>query len=160
MLPESASPGARSCSVLASVAVLGDFWTLGVLRCAAFGARRYGEFHRELGVATNVLADRLSRLVDAGVLARVAYQQRPPRHEYVLTDAGRELVPVLLALKAWGDTHLQPDGPFTAVRHAGCRRPLEVVARCPDCDSAVPADAVETVPLRPAVAPGTVAGRG
>lgn len=136
--------------MLAAVTVLGDFWTLGVLRCAVYGLRRYGEFERELGIATNVLADRLARLVNAGVLERHVYQQHPPRHEYVLTQIGRELMPLVLLLKAWGDAHLQPDGPYTTVQHRACRSPLQVVLRCPDCDATVALPDIETVHLRPA----------
>ena len=103
--PERAA--ARECSVMRTLEVVGDFWTLGVLRCAALGSRRFGDFERELGIATNVLADRLQRLVDAGVLQRVRYSDRPPRDEYVLSARGRDLAPVLSALKAWGDAHLR-----------------------------------------------------
>lgn len=148
-----AGDSAESCSVLRAAGVLGDFWSIGVLRCAVYGMRRYGEFQRELGVATNVLAARLAQLVEAGVLERVRYQERPPRDEYTLTPAGRELVPLVLALKAWGDRHLQPDGPYTAARHRGCASALQVVARCPDCDATVHPEDVDTVPLRsPALA--------
>jgi len=144
-----AAGAAPRCSVLGALAIVGDFWTLGVLRCVVFGMHRFGDFERELGVATNVLTDRLHRLVDAGVLERVPYRSNPPRSEYVLTDAGRELVPVVLALKLWGDRHLQPDGPLTAVHHQGCASPVEVRVVCPDC-GATPADgATEVVVLRP-----------
>lgn len=98
---------ARDCSVMRTLDVVGDFWTLGVLRCAALGDHRFGDMQRELGVASNVLADRLERLVAAGVLERVRYSDRPPRHEYVLTAKGADLVPVLRALRAWGDAHLR-----------------------------------------------------
>lgn len=147
-LPPTAAPGAQRCSVLATLSVVGDFWTLGVLRCAVFGIRRFGAFAAELGVATNVLSNRLDRLVDAGILQRVPYQQRPERHEYVLTDAGRELVPVVLALKQWGDRHLQTEGAWTMLRHRGCEHGLELVPRCPDCAAAPPDTERELVALR------------
>ncbi len=92
--------------MLGTLALIGDFWTLGILRCLMIGMHRYGEIQRDLGVATNVLSDRLSRLVDAGILDRVRYQDNPPRHEYRLTSAGEELRPAILALKEWGDRHL------------------------------------------------------
>lgn len=133
---------------MATLAVVGDFWTLGVLRCAVYGMRRFGEFERELGIATNVLADRLSRLVEVGVLERVPYQTNPLRHEYVLTEAGRELEPVILALKLWGDQHAQPDGAWTAIRHRGCDTPLRFAAHCPDCGSTPGLDDSEIVWLR------------
>lgn len=146
-MPTTASPGARACSVLASIGVLGDFWTLAVVRSAAFGARRYGDFQQELGISSNVLADRLARLTDAGVLEQVPYQRRPTRHDYVLTHAGRELVPVLVALKNWGDEHLQPGGPLTRVQHRGCSGAVEVVVRCTECDESVGPMDVETIPI-------------
>lgn len=142
--PESAD----TCSVLRAAAVLGDFWSLGVLRCVVYGMRRYGQFQRELGIATNVLAARLSHLVETGVLVRARYQDRPPRDEYLLTPAGRELAPIVLALKAWGDAHLQPEGPYTVARHRGCDGGLEIVMRCPDCGSAVGSDEIDTVVVR------------
>ena len=98
------------CSVLGTLALVGDFWTLGVLRCVMLDMRRYGEIQRELGVATNVLSDRLTRLVAAGILERVAAPQKPRHHEYHLTAAGADLKPVILALKAWGDRHLDKSG--------------------------------------------------
>jgi DNA-binding HxlR family transcriptional regulator len=147
-MPKKASAGAERCSVLGTLAVVGDFWTLGVLRCAVYGMRRFGEFERELGIATNVLSDRLARLVEAGVLERTRYQQSPPRDEYVLTDVGLELMPVILALKAWGDRHRQEEGPWTAVRHRGCGSALQVVPRCPDCGAVVGIEEIETVPVR------------
>lgn len=151
-LPEGASAGAQRCSVLGALTVLGDFWALGVLRSAVYGLRRFGEFERELGIATNVLTNRLARLVDAGVLERVPYQETPPRYEYRLTDAGRELVPVILALKGWGDRHLQDAGAWTAVRHRGCDTALRVVAECPDCGAAPAIEDTETTWLREAPA--------
>lgn len=147
-LPEGASAGAERCSILGTLTIVGDFWTLSVLRCAVYGMRRFGEYERELGIATNVLTDRLGRLVEADVLERVAYQTAPPRHEYLLTEAGRELAPIVLALKGWGDRHLQDDGPWTSVRHRGCEAPVEVAARCRDCGAAPALDDLETVWVR------------
>ena len=103
--PPSAAQ-ASDCSVLGTLALVGDFWTLGILRCVMLDMRRYGEIQRELGIATNVLSDRLARLVDAGILERVAAPGKPRHHEYRLTAAGADLKPVILALKAWGDRHL------------------------------------------------------
>src|SRR5579863_1442459 len=132
-IPSVQAPAADRCSVLKTLAVVGDYWSLGVLRCATFGIRRFGALQAELGVASNVLSNRLASLVEAGILARVPYQQNPPRYEYLLTDAGHELGPVILALKNWGDRHLQEAGPWTMIHHRGCQSPLEVVARCPSC---------------------------
>lgn len=118
-----------------------------MVRSAAFGARRYGDFQRELGIASNVLASRLAHLTDAGVLEQVPYQSRPTRHEYLLTQAGRELVPVLLALKSWGDDHLQPNGPRTRVQHRGCSGSVDFAVRCLVCDERLRPTDLETTPL-------------
>src|SRR5215813_11335529 len=84
------------CSIARALEVLGERWTLLIVRDAFLGLRRFDDFQQSLGVARNVLTDRLSRLVETGVLERVPYQQRPPRHEYRLTAMGRELaVPVI-----------------------------------------------------------------
>jgi DNA-binding HxlR family transcriptional regulator len=142
-VPSVEMPATERCSVLGTLALVGDFWTLGVLRCAMFGIRRFGGFQAELGVASNVLSDRLARLVDAGILARTRYQDRPPRHDYQLTDIGQELRPVILALKTWGDRHIQEAGPRTMIHHQGCESPLEVVARCPTCGAVPSAGDIE-----------------
>lgn len=147
-IPDRASAGASRCSVLRTVSIVGDFWTLGILRCAMFGMRRFGQFEGELGVATNVLTDRLARLVEAGLLERTTYRTNPVRFEYSLTPAGRDLVPALLALKTWGDRHLQPDGPWTSLRHRGCQNSLAVQPICPDCGDVLTLDDIETVMVR------------
>jgi len=94
---------ARDCAVVAALSVVGDFWTLAVLRCVSLGTTRFSGIAGELGIATNTLGDRLRRLVEAGVLERRPYQDRPSRYDYVLTPRGAELAPILLALKAWGE---------------------------------------------------------
>ena len=148
-LPERASAGANACSMMRALSVVGDLWTLGILRCTLFGLRRFGEFERELGIASNVLTNRLADLTEVGLLTRSAYQDNPTRYEYTLSASGRELVPALLLLKAWGDRHLQPDGAWTRLRHRGCDGALVVDARCPDCGEVLALDDIETVALRP-----------
>jgi DNA-binding HxlR family transcriptional regulator len=136
---------ASDCSVLGTLAVVGDFWSLGVIRCAAFGLRRFGDIQQALGVATNVLSNRLAWLVDAGVLDRVASPGRRGRHDYVLSAKGRELVPVILVLKAWGDRHVQPDGALTDVRHRDCGGAVAVAPRCAACGKTPGAHELEVV---------------
>src|SRR5688572_27688829 len=106
-----------SCSVAQCLQVIGDWWTMLVVRDVFLGVRRFDEFQARLGIARNVLAQRLKKLVDAGVLERRAYQDRPARYEYALTDKGRDLWPVLTALRQWGDQHAAPDGPPVKVVH-------------------------------------------
>ena len=92
----------QNCSVARALEVLGDRWTLLVIRDAFLGVRRFDDFQRELGIARNVLADRLARLVDEGVLERRRYQERPERHEYRLTAKGLDLLPVTMSLHELG----------------------------------------------------------
>jgi DNA-binding HxlR family transcriptional regulator len=136
------------CSVARSLDVLGDTWTLLVLRDAMHGRRRFSEFLDSLPIARNVLTDRLGRLVNAGVLTRVRYQQRPPRYEYRLTDKGRDLVGPLLALLAWGDRWLTPAGePVPAdVVHTTCGHDTTAVVVCSVCNGPLRARQVR---LRP-----------
>ena len=108
-----------NCSIFRAMDVLGDRWTLMVLREAFMGVRRFTDMQRDLGVARNVLTDRLNLLVDAGVLERRQYQERPVRHEYRLTDMGKELQPAILTLMHWGDT---PPGPARPAGAARARR--------------------------------------
>ncbi|MEA2143615.1 MAG: hypothetical protein QOI64_2045 [Solirubrobacteraceae bacterium] len=121
------------CSLYRAMDVLADRWTLMVLREAFMGVRRFTEMQRDLGVARNVLTDRLNFLVDAGVLERSQYQDRPVRHEYRLTPMGRGLQPTLLALMHWGDTYLAPDGPPALVEHTDCGHDTEPLLVCSHC---------------------------
>jgi len=94
------------CPVARTVARVGDVWSLMILRDAFLGQTRFDDFRRSLGVAPNILADRLARLVETGLLERRRYSERPPRDDYVLTEMGRDFGPVVDALKAFGDRRL------------------------------------------------------
>ena len=138
------------CSVARTLDVVGERWTLLVLRDAFIGKRRFEEFASSLPIARNVLTDRLKTLVDHGVLRREAYQDRPRRFEYRLTDAGRELYPVLIGLLQWGDRHLAgEDGPPLVVTHRECGGHPEARVICPDCGEGVEPRAARAV-YRPA----------
>ena len=93
----------QDCSIARALEVVGERWTLLIVRDVLLGLCRFDQLQQSLGVARNVLAARLGRLVDEGVLERVPYSKRPPRHEYRLTEKGRELEPALTALRRWGD---------------------------------------------------------
>jgi len=121
------------CSVARAVDLLGDWWTPLVLRDAMYGIRRFDDFERSLGLSRNVLSQRLGRLVDEGMLAKVAYQERPIRYEYRLTDKGRDFFGVLAALMAWGDRWLAPDGPPITLHHTTCGHPTTAVVTCSEC---------------------------
>ncbi|MFD9905972.1 winged helix-turn-helix transcriptional regulator [Streptomyces sp. NPDC059063] len=113
-MPRRTSLGDAHCAIAQALDVVGDWWTLLIVRDAARGVHRFDELQHELGLSRKVLAERLRLLVDADVLARVPYQDRPPRHEYRLTARGRALLPVLIALQDWGDTWVLGDGEMTA----------------------------------------------
>ena len=105
-----------------------------ILRDAFRGIRRFDDFRRDLEIARPVLADRLKRLVEHGVLVKVRYQDHPPRDEYRLTPMGIELSPILVALMHWGDRHLAgDDGPPTVLVHETCGHDLEQGFWCPSC---------------------------
>ncbi len=100
----------ETCPVARALSVIGDRWTLLILRDCFRGTRRFERFQESLGVTRHVLADRLRKLEAAGVLERAQYQERPPRHEYRLTERGLDLQPVLLSLVGWADAHLPVEG--------------------------------------------------
>jgi DNA-binding HxlR family transcriptional regulator len=106
------------CSIARSLEVVGDRWTLLIVRDLVLGLSRFDEFLGSLGVASNVLTDRLNRLVDEGIVERVRYRERPERFEYRLTEKGRELGLVLLALMQWGDRHISEKPPRIARRRS------------------------------------------
>jgi DNA-binding HxlR family transcriptional regulator len=123
----------QNCSIARSLEVVGDRWTMLVLRSAFEGVRRFDDYQDALGVARNVLTDRLTRLCDEGVLRRVRYQERPDRHEYRLTRKGVELWPVMMTLLKWGDRHYAPEGPPMIIGHAGCTGALTDDLTCDAC---------------------------
>jgi DNA-binding HxlR family transcriptional regulator len=135
------------CSIARSLEVLGERWTLLIVRDVLLGLRRFEEFQRSLGIARNVLTDRLNRLVEAGVLERVPYQQRPLRHEYRFTPMGRELGVPVVGLMQWGDRHLaRPAGPPRLTRHHGCGGSLRVELACATCREPVAPEDVDVLP--------------
>ena len=132
------------CSVARSVAVIGDRWTLMLLRDCFLGIRRFEDFERRLGISRSVIADRLKTLTDEGVLRRDAYQDRPVRHEYRLTDKGLALHPVMMAIVHWGDVHYAgEDGPPVIHRHKACGCDFTPVQTCSVCGEPVVAREVE-----------------
>src|SRR3954447_6582854 len=109
------------CSIAGALELIGERWTLLIVRDLFLGVRRFDDLQRDLGIARNVLRDRLNRLVDEGVVRRRRYQERPERFEYVLTEKGVDLWPVLHSVMRWGDRYAAPEaGPATLVEHRGC----------------------------------------
>ena len=124
-----------TCSIARTLALIGDRWTLLVLRDLANGVGRFDELAGHLGIARNVLSRRLARLAQAGLVERAAYREPGARERlgYRLSGPGRELIPILLAFMAWGDRNLAgPEGPPAVVRHAGCGARIKVVLTCED----------------------------
>ncbi len=135
------------CSVARATSVVGERWTLLVLRDCFMGVRRFEDFERRLGIARPVLSQRLKKLVEEGVLNRVRYEERPARYEYRLTPKGRDLYPVLMGLTAWGDKYMAgEDGPPVVTRHKGCGHQVTPQIICPDCGEPVSANDMEAEP--------------
>jgi DNA-binding HxlR family transcriptional regulator len=121
-----------------AIAVIGDRWIAHVIASAFMGRRRFTDFQAALGAAPNILADRLGRLVDLGVLRRQLYQDRPARWEYRLTELGLDLFPLIAELVRWGDRWLAgPDGPPVIMRHKTCGMPLAGKITCDTCEQPV-----------------------
>jgi DNA-binding HxlR family transcriptional regulator len=122
-----------NCSVGRTLGVVGEKWSLLVLRESYNGLRRFDELRRHLGISDAVLSDRLHTLVAAGILDRRSYREpgQRTRTEYGVTDAGWDLQPVIIGLLQWGDRHLgDADGPMVQVRHRGCGAPVAAVVQC------------------------------
>ncbi|MER5362255.1 winged helix-turn-helix transcriptional regulator [Streptomyces sp. NPDC002785] len=113
-MPQRTSLADADCAIAQALDVVGDWWTLLIVRDTARGVHRFDALQEELGVSRKVLTERLRLLVDAGVLSREPYQDRPPRYEYRLTRRGRALLPVLIALQDWGDSWVMGDGEMMA----------------------------------------------
>ena len=121
------------CSIARSLELIGERWTILIVRDAFLGIRRFDELQRSLGVARNVLQNRLERLVEHGILERVRYQERPERFEYRLTEKGLDLWPVLVSLISWGDRHAAPEGPAIILEHRDCGGPVNDRRICEKC---------------------------
>ena len=134
----------QDCSIARTLEIVGERWTLLIVRDAFLGLRRFDEFQASLGIARNVLSERLNRLVEEGVLERVRYSQRPARYEYRLTRKGRELNVALAGLRQWGDKHLSEKPPHV-LRRKSDGKPV-VAALVPKGAGTVRLDEVELVP--------------
>ncbi|HSI79533.1 MAG TPA: helix-turn-helix domain-containing protein [Solirubrobacterales bacterium] len=126
-------PG-QDCSAAYTLGLLGERWTMLVIRDVFAGIRRFDEMQEDLGVARNVLSSRLQRLVDEGILERRAYSERPPRHEYFLTEKGIDLWPILITMMRWGDRYGEwPDGPPLVIIHKQCWGEMDDHFTCERC---------------------------
>ncbi len=155
--------GDQPCSFSRTLAVIGDRWSLMILRDCFMKVRRFDEFHDRLGIGRPILTDRLKKLVDNFVLTKVAYQQNPIRHEYRLTQKGLDLYPVVMAIVHWGDVHMADrKGRPLLHHHLTCGHDFDPVLACSECRAEVGPREVtirpgpgarNTVHLPPAAAP-------
>jgi DNA-binding HxlR family transcriptional regulator len=136
-----------NCSIAQTLEVIGEWWTLLILRDAFLGVRRFDDFVERLGIARNVLTDRLETLVDAGVLERRPYDEARGRYDYVLTSKGRAVWPVMTALRQWGDEWILGKGnePLL-IEHRDCGHVATALMTCDACGEQLDARLVRAVP--------------
>lgn len=139
--------GKMNCSAARALSVVGDRWTMMVLRELFLGTRRFEAFQTYLGISPYLLSARLARLVAHGVVRRVRYCERPSRHEYRLTEKGRDLYPVLVSLMRWGDRWMAgPEGPPVRLVHVACEHEMTPELVCSACRQPVDPRAVRAAP--------------
>lgn len=122
------------CSIARTLEAIGERWSLLILRDAFYGVRRFDDFQKDLDVPKSVLATRLAKLVEHGILERRQYEEHPARFEYRLTAKGRDLFPVVVSLMHWGDTWAADEGAPTTLVHNECAHHTHVVAACAHCN--------------------------
>jgi DNA-binding HxlR family transcriptional regulator len=142
-----------TCSVAQCLEVVGEWWSLLIVRDAFLGVTRFDDFQARLGISRNILTRRLNHLVENEVLKRVAYSDHPPRSEYRLTARGRDLWHVITAMRQWGDQWAAPAGPPLEIRHTGCGHVVMAVPACSHCGGSLDARSVTARP-----GPGAPAG--
>jgi DNA-binding HxlR family transcriptional regulator len=124
----------QNCSIASALSIVGDRWTLLVMREVLFGRRRFAEIKRHTGIAPNILSDRLQMLVEHGLLVRTLYSEHPESYEYAPTRKGLDVNPVILTLLRWGDQHASPaDGPPRVPVHAKCGHDAHPQLHCAHC---------------------------
>lgn len=136
-----------ACSIARTADLIGERWTLLVLRDLFAGLSRFEDVRRDLGIASNVLSDRLNTLERGGLIERRRYQTNPPRDEYVLTEKGRDLYPVITTIVAWGDKWLAgAEGPPALIMHSACGHPATAVTVCDNCSQPLNAENTYAAP--------------
>ncbi|MEV2225355.1 helix-turn-helix domain-containing protein [Nocardia vinacea] len=143
-----------NCSVAQCLEVVGEWWTLLIVRDALFGVTRFDDFRARLGIARNVLTQRLEHLVAHDIMVKVPYQENPVRYDYRLTTKGRSLWLVVNAMRQWGDKWAAPDGPPVQVVHESCGKITVIEPVCAECG-----ERVRGQDLRPVDGPGAAGGR-
>jgi DNA-binding HxlR family transcriptional regulator len=137
----------QACSIAGALEVVGERWSLLIVRDVFLGLRRFDQIQADLGIARNVLQARLQRLIEQGVLERSLYRERPPRYEYRLTEKGIDLWPVVVSLMQWGDRHATPaGGPAVVLEHRGCGGRIDAHRVCEKCRKPLGAREVRALP--------------
>jgi DNA-binding HxlR family transcriptional regulator len=142
-----------NCSIARTLDIVGEWWTLLIVRDAFLGVTKFDDFRARLAISRNILTDRLNHLVDNEILQRVPYQDHPPRSEYRLTERGRDLFEVITALREWGDRWAAPDGAPLKVRHTSCGHVTKAVPVCSYCGDGLDLEDVTMFP-----GPGSMQG--
>lgn len=144
------------CSVARTLDAIGDRWSLLIIRDAFYGIRRFDDFQRDLGVARNILTDRLNKLVAKGVLERRQYEERPPRFEYRLTDRGRDLLGVVLVMMRWGDRWTGTGEAPVKITHTPCGHEATALVTCSGCGDELKLGELlaDPIPVSPVASPG------
>ena len=150
-MPLGTDYAGQTCSLARTLEVVGERWTLLIVRDLFFGVRRFSDLRRHLDIPRAVLAARLAALVEEGIAERRPYAAG--RDEFLLTDAGEALWPAVYALMQWGEQHASPGGPRRVFAHAACGTDLDAAGRCPSCGFAPRAGALEMRPGPGATAP-------
>ena len=135
------------CSLARGLELIGDWWSPLIIRDLFLDVARFDELVEDLGISRNLLTSRLNALVSNGIVERKAYQRRPTRYKYGLTEAGRDLVPAILALTAWGDRWAQPkEGSPILFVHNTCGHQFQPQVTCSECGDVIRADTVTATP--------------
>ena len=130
------------CPVAQAMSVIGDSWTVLILRDAMRGAAKFDEFQKSTGASRAIVTERLAHLVDHGVFTRVQYEAHPPRYEYMLTPKGQALRPVMMVLADWGETYMPEKSISLGRRHTSCGHRFRPVIHCSECGESVEPGAV------------------
>jgi DNA-binding HxlR family transcriptional regulator len=136
----------RHCSVAQCLEAVGEWWSMLIVRDGFLGVTRFDELQQRLGISRSILHQRLTHLVEHGVLQRELYSEHPPRYEYRLTAKGRDLWPVLTAMRQWGDNYAAPDGPPLQMVHNSCGETAFAMMTCSGCGERLTARDLRAVP--------------
>ncbi len=134
------------CSVAQCLEVVGEWWSMLIVRDTFMGVTRFEDFHKRLGISRNILRERLNSLVNAGVLEKIPYSEHPPRHDYKLTQKGKDLWPILTAMRQWGDLYAAPSGPPVELVHRSCGETTHAEMACAWCGERLTYRNVKAVP--------------